>query len=144
MSRQNYYRQRWVRERAGVDAGLVLALVRRERARQPRLGVRKLRYLLAGELAAAGVELGRDRFFGLLKREDLLLRRRARTGARTTNSWHGFGVYPNLAQELELTGPHQLLVSDITYVRTVEGFMFVSLMMDAFSRAIVGYDASDT
>jgi len=53
-------------------------------------------------------------------------------------------VYPNLAQDLALTGPHQLLVSDITYVRTVEGFMFVSLLMDAFSRAIVGYDASDT
>ncbi len=43
-----------------------------------------------------------------------------------------------------MTGPHQLLVSDITYIRTLRGFMFLSLIMDAFSRAIVGYDSSDS
>ncbi|MEI8197212.1 MAG: IS3 family transposase [Phycisphaerae bacterium] len=144
MTRQNYYRQRTLRQRALVDEALVVALIGRERARLPQLGGRKLQYLLAGDLAAAGVVLGRDRFFALLKRHDLLIPRRAQSGARTTNSWHGFGVYPNLAKGLELTGPHQLLVSDITYVRTLEGFMFVSLVMDAFSRAIVGYDSSDT
>jgi putative transposase len=63
---------------------------------------------------------------------------------QTTQSWHGFGVYPNLAKDLTLTGSHQLLVSDITYIRTMEGFMFLSLVMDAFSRTIVGHDSSDS
>lgn len=144
MTRQNYYQQRVVRQRMAVDEALVVALIARERACQPRLGGRKLWHLLSADLAEAGVELGRDRFFGLLQRHDLLVPRRARAAARTTDSWHGFGVYPNLARELELSGPHQLWVSDITYVRTLGGFMFVSLVMDAFSRAIVGYDCSDS
>jgi putative transposase len=144
MTRQNYYQQRSVRQRGSVDEALVVALVSRERARQPRLGGRKLWHVLSGELQAAGVGLGRDRFFALLRRRELLIRRRERSGARTTNSWHGYGVYANLAKDLALTGPHQLLVSDITYVRTLEGFMFVSLVMDAYSRVIVGYDSSDT
>lgn len=144
MSRQNYYQQRAVRQRAQIDETLVLALVRRERCRQPQLGGRKLWHLVSGELREAGVALGRDRFFGVLKAHDLLVKPAPRATARTTNSWHGFGVYPNLVRELELSGPHQLWVSDITYVRTLEGFMFVSLVMDAYSRAIVGYDSSDS
>lgn len=144
MTRQNYYKQRWARASGSVDEGLVLALVGQERARQPRLGARKLRYLLTEELSGAGVVLGRDRFFALLKRHDLLIPRRRRSGASTTNSWHGFGVYPNLAKVMTLCGPHQLLVSDITYVRTLAGFMFVCLVMDAYSRKVVGYDCSDT
>lgn len=143
MTRQNYYKQRSVRERLSVDERLVLELIRRERARQPRLGGRKLLHVLSGDLRSASVSIGRDRFFTLLRRHDLLVRRRRR-GVRTTDSRHGFRFYPNLAQSLALTGPHQLLVSDITYIRTLEGFMYLCLVMDAFSRAIVGYDCSDS
>ena len=143
MTRQNYYKVRRVRARMGVEEGLVLSLVRQERARQPRLGARKLWHMLRGELAAAGVALGRDRFFGLLGGAGLLLPR-VRRGARTTDSRHGWRVYGNRAKELVLAGPHELLVSDITYVRTLEGFMYVCLVMDAFSRKIVGWDGSDS
>lgn len=126
-----------------MDEGLILSLVSQERARQPRLGARKLLHLVGGELTEAGVTIGRDRFLALLRREDLLIARRARM-ARTTNSWHGYGVYPNLAKDLVLTGPHQLLLSDITYIRTMQGFMYLCLVSDAFSRCIVGYDCSDS
>lgn len=143
MSRQNYYKQRSARRRESVDEQLVLELVRAERCRQPRLGARKLLVLLREELADAGVKLGRDRFFALLSRHDLLIPK-PRKSARTTDSRHRFAVYENLAGGLELTGPHQLLVSDITYIRTDEGFMYLCLVMDAFSRAIVGYDCSDS
>jgi putative transposase len=143
MTRQNYYKQRSVRERLSVDEELVLELIRRERSRQPRLGGRKLMHLLAGDLREAQVVIGRDRFFTLLRRHDLLIPRRKRI-ARTTDSRHGFAVYANLAQALTLTRPHQLLVSDITYIRTLEGFMYLCLVMDAFSRAIVGFDCSDS
>jgi len=143
MSRQNYYHQRRVRERVEVEEGLVLELVRQERSRQPRLGGRKLWWLVQGELRAAQVTLGRDRFFGVLRRHDLLIPRRGR-GCRTTQSGHGFRVYVNRAKDLELRGPHQLLVSDITYLRTREGFVYLALVMDAYSRKIVGYDCSDS
>jgi putative transposase len=143
MSRQNYYKQRSVRQRERIDEQLVLELVRAERCRQPRLGGRKLLRLIGKDLADAGVKLGRDRFFALLLRHDLLIPK-PRRSARTTNSRHRFAVYENLAADLALTAPHQLLVSDITYLRTDEGFMYLCLVMDAFSRAIVGYDCSDS
>jgi transposase InsO family protein len=141
MSRQNYYKQRRVRQRRRVDESLVVALVKRERCVQAKIGGRKLWKVIKPELVDAEVSMGRDRFFKLLGRHDLLIRSKKRS-AKTTNSWHGFGVYPNLAKTMKLTGAHQLLVSDITYIRTRGGFMFLSLVMDSFSRAIVGYNTS--
>lgn len=126
-----------------VDESLALALIRRERSLQPRLGARKLLVLVGKELASAGVSLGRDRFLALLSQHNLLIQR-PRRGVRTTYSRHGLRVYGNLARDMILTAPHQLWVSDITYIRTEEGFMFLSLVMDSFSRAIVGYDCSDS
>lgn len=143
ISRQSYYQRRRVRQRASVDERLVLELVRRERACQPRLGGRKLLHRVGAQLRLAGVSIGRDRFFALLKQHDLLVPPRRR-GACTTDSRHRFAVYPNLAKDLSLTAPHQLLAADLTYLRTREGFMYLCLVMDAFSRAIVGYDSSDS
>lgn len=143
MTRQNYYKGRVARQRQSVDEALILELVRRERALQPQLGARKLLGLLGPELKEAGVELGRDRFFALLARHKLLVPRVGR-GVRTTWSGHGYGVYVNLLKGLSLTGPDQAWVSDITYIRTSQGFMYLSLVMDAFSRTIVGYDCSDS
>lgn len=143
MSRQNYYKQRRVRQRRQVDEQLVVSLVCQERAVQPRLGGRKLLHVLQAELSSAGVSVGRDRFFEILRGNELLIERRVRT-ARTTWSSHGLRTYVNLLKDLDLTGPHQALVSDITYLRTDEGFLYLCLVMDAFSRAIVGFDCSDT
>jgi putative transposase len=142
MSRQNYYKKRKIRRKREVDEEFILSLIRRERAVQPQLGVRKLYHMLRGEILSAGVCIGRDRLFGLLFRHGLLINRR-RMYCRTTNSRHGFKVYRNLLRQAVLTGPCQAFVSDITYIRTDEGFMYLSLVMDAYSRAIVGYDCSD-
>jgi putative transposase len=141
MSRQNYYRQRRLRRRRQVDESLLVELVNRERCVQPRIGGRKLWITLRAELTDAGVALGRDRFFKLLGRRGLLIKPQRRS-AKTTDSWHGFKVYPNLAGQMELTCAHQLLVADITYIRTSRGFVFLSLVMDGYSRAIVGYNTS--
>lgn len=143
MTRQNYYKKRSQRKQQAVDERLVLELVRRERCRQPHLGARKLLHLLTPELQCAGVSLGRDRLFLLLKDHDLLVQRKRRS-VRTTDSRHGFAVYPNRAKDVSVTGPHQLLVCDITYLRTLDGFMYLALVMDSFSRAIVGYDCSNS
>jgi transposase InsO family protein len=132
-----------VRRRQEIDEELVVSLVRAERQLQPRLGGRKLLRLIGPELARAGVEMGRDRFFEVLRGRDLLVPRKVRR-ARTTWSGHGLPVYENLVKDVVVTGPHQVLVSDITYIRTDEGFLYLCVVMDAYSRAIVGFDCSDT
>jgi len=138
MSRQNFYKTRKVRERAHVDEGLVRRLVEAERAEQPRLGGLKLHSMLRETLVNEGIVLGRDRFFEVLRRQGLLLEPLPKA-PRTTNSAHSLPVFTNLLNDLELSGPNQVLVSDITYIRTCEDFAYLSLITDKFSRKIVGY-----
>jgi transposase InsO family protein len=143
MTRQNYYKKRNKRRHQLLDEGFILELVRQERAVQPALGGRKLFHLLRDEFHSAGVFIGRDRFFALLGRYELLIEKRP-ARPRTTNSKHSFRVYGNLLKDITLTAPNQAFVSDITYIRTDEGFMYLALVMDAYSRTIVGYDCSDS
>lgn len=142
MTCQNYYKQRSRHHRRGIDESFVLELVRSERSVQPSLGGRKLFHMLRSDFASAGIMIGRDRFFALLGRYKLLINRRL-FRPRTTNSNHRFRVYANLLKDSVLTSPNQAMVSDITYIRTDEGFMYLALVMDAYSRAITGYDCSD-
>lgn len=143
MSRQNYYKSRKYRQRKQIDESFILELVRNERALQPKLGCRKLIELIRPELSKAGVKIGRDLFFELMAIQELLIKRRKRS-VTTTNSRHRFKIYGNLLKAFEKTGVHQVLVSDITYIRTDDGFVYLSLVMDAYSRKIVGYDCSDS
>jgi putative transposase len=143
MSRQNFYRSRRRRERKKVDELLVKRLVEEERAVQPRLGGLKLHRLLRAEMESAGVRLGRDRFFGVLRRQELLLEPLPK-GPRTTNSRHRLPVFTNLIKEVEPTEPNQVWVSDITYLRTHEEFVYLSLITDQYSRKVVGYHLGRT
>ena len=106
MSRQNYYRGHRQRQRRKVDAALVEQLVRTERAVQPRLGGRKLHYLCGPHLEAAGVQIGRDRFFAVLAEKSLLLEPLPRK-PRTTDSRHVLPVFANQVKDLALTAPNQ-------------------------------------
>lgn len=117
MSRQNYYAARRLRQRREVDEQLVVELVKQERRLQPRLGGRKLLYLLRDEFAEAGVTIGRDRFFEVLAENNLLVPRKP-SKARTTNSRHSLPAFHNLLAEATLTAPNEAWVSDITYIRT--------------------------
>lgn len=143
MSRQNYYKARRFRQRQQVDEDLVIELVKQERRLQPRLGARKLLFLLQSVLDEARVSIGRDRFFGLLARHDLLVARKP-SWPKTTNSRHSLPVFLNLIKELKLTGPNQAWASDVTYIRTEEGFVFASLITDMYSRKVVGFHVGDT
>lgn len=143
MSRQNYYALRHERRRQAVDADLVLRLVRRERQTQPRLGGRKLVSLLGEELRHQGAEIGRDRFFGVLRGHGLLVEPKP-ARPRTTNSRHSLPVFRNLVAQFTPTAPNQAWASDITYVRTEEGFLYAALITDMFSRKIVGSFIGDT
>lgn len=143
MRRQNYYRRKDRRTRREVDADLIEELAKAERAVQPRLGGKKLYRVLKPKLEDAGVRIGRDRFFEVLGERGLLLDPLPKA-PRTTNSRHSLPVFRNLLAGMELTGPNQAWVSDITYIRTDEGFLYLSLITDAWSRKIVGYHAGDT
>ncbi len=144
MTPQNYYARRRVRRRREVDLGLAFALVRAEREQQPRLGVRKLYHLIAPELKAAGVKLGRDRLFRELGRAGWLVARKPSEWPRTTQVDPNLPVFKNLIRRLTATGPNQVWVADITYIRTEQAFLYLGLITDRWSRKIVGYHLGET
>lgn len=144
MSAQNYYARRRQRRRREVEAGLVLELVQAQRREQPRLGGRKLYYLIRPELRAAGVKLGRDRFFAELGRLDLLVEKKRSCWPKTTNHDPNLPVFRNLIRRRKLNGPHQVWVADITYIRSRESFLYLSLITDLWSRKIVGWHLGQT
>lgn len=107
----------------------------------PRIGTRKLHYILTEELKQEKIKLGRDKMFEILGKNGLLIKKRKRY-VQTTNSKHWLKKYPNLIKGLEIERPEKLWVSDITYIRTEEGFCYLTMITDAYSRKIVGYNTS--
>lgn len=144
MTPQNYYARRSVRCRQEVDVGLALALVKAQREQQPRLGVRKLYHLIAPELKAAGVKLGRDRLFKELGKVGWLVAPKRSQWPKTTQVDPRLPVFKNLIKRLAPSGPNQVWVADITYIRTQQAFMYLGLITDRWSRKIVGYHLGET
>jgi len=143
MSRANYYKGHTRRQKQALDAEPILEMVQQERQVQPRLGTRKLQVVLESELAAAGVQIGRDRLFDLLREHGLLVPP-IKGAPQTTNSRHSLPIFRNEAKAVQTTASNQVWVADITYLRTDEGWLYLSLIMDRHSRKIVGYHAGDS
>lgn len=122
-----------------LQEAIVIRHVQELRQQMPRIGTRKLQYLLAPLLQQHGITLGRDKLFDILAEYRLLVRRRKRKKMFTTDSNHPFKKYPNLIKGMEITGPGRLWVSDITYIRLKESYCYLSLITDAYSRRIMGY-----
>jgi transposase InsO family protein len=120
---------------------LIIEQVKRIRLDMPRIGCIKLHYLLKEDLADHNISIGRDGLFRLLKEHDMLVKRK-RKYAITTDSNHRFRKWPDLTHSLVISAPGQLWVSDITYLRTVSGFNYLSLITDAYSHLITGYHLS--
>lgn len=142
-SRQAYYKERKARRREAVDSEGIVAEVRAVRKIHRRMGGRKLLREMGGALRAKGIGIGRDRFFAVLRAKGLLIKRWHR-GPRMTESRHGLRVYPNRIRRIVPSVPDQVWVSDMTYLATDEGFVYLSLITDAYSRKIVGYHAGDS
>lgn len=140
-SRQAYYKQRNASYRKVLMESIILDQVRMIRRSQPRIGTRKLYFKIKPVLIEMGYDFGRDQLFELLRKENMLIRRR-RKYVKTTDSRHRFTKYANLIRELGINRPNQVYVADITYIRTIEGFCYLSLLTDAGSRKIVGYNLS--
>ena len=120
----------------------VKKLVQQTRMDMPRLGTRKLYYLLKSNFESAGVKIGRDGLFTCLKRAQLLIKPK-RNYTKTTHSKHWMKKHPNLYSNAECAYPEQFFVSDITYVKSSERTHYLSLVTDAFSRKIMGHYLSD-
>ena len=94
---------------------------------------------IAVELRKQGRVVNRKRVLRLMRRDNLLCLRKRPFVPVTTQSKHGWKVVPNLARQMELTGIDQLWVADITYVRMREEFAYLAIVLDAFSRRVIGW-----
>lgn len=133
-SAQAYYQYLKATERRSFCREELVQQVLAYRREQPRIGTRKLFSLLQPDM-------GRDAFFGLLRESGLLVRQKRRY-ARTTFSYHRFRKYADLVKGIVIERADQLWVSDITYIRIGEGFAYLSLVTDAYSRKVIGFSLS--
>ena len=143
VTRQAYYESMEHFQKTSIAHMIVLTMIKDTRDDMPLLGTRRAYFLLKPEFIKHGIKMGRDQLFDLLRFHGLLIRRRKRM-VQTTNSNHWLKRYPNLIKQMCITDPEQLWVSDITYIRTLQGFSYLSLITDAYSRKIVGYSLHDT
>ena len=112
------------------------------RRKMPRLGTRKLYYLLQKDFKIAGIKIGRDAFFNYLRSERMLIKP-VKSYTKTTHSKHWLKKHPNLMKEVRAKRPEEYFISDITYVKSRERTHYLSLVSDSYSRKIMGYKLSD-
>lgn len=143
MSRQAYY-QRGEKDFARLALeGFILEYVQTIRVKAPKIGCYKL-FVMCETYFKDIWDMGRDAFYALLRRHGKMLRRKCRHHCHTTDSNHGYPVYPNLTEGLVPTAINQLWVSDITYIWTLKGFNFLSVVTDAYSHEIIGHCLAPT
>ncbi|MEM7175938.1 MAG: IS3 family transposase [Chlamydiota bacterium] len=142
-TRQAYYARSWREEKQRFVDSIVVNLVKEERKVARRVGGKRLHMILKSTLDAHGIQMGRDQFFEVLRAHGLLVKRRRRR-QRTTFSRHTFRKYPNLTKDLVIDRAEQLWVSDITYIRVDQGFCYLILITDAYSRKVLGFEFSKT
>jgi putative transposase len=140
IDRQVYYRK--IRRKASkqTKAKEVISMVDDIRKTMPRIGTRKLYYLLSDKLQL--MKIGRDKFFDILRANHLLIQPK-RCYHVTTNSHHHFRKHQNRILDLEINRPEQVWVSDITYIGKRDNPCYLSLITDAYSKRIMGYYVAD-
>ncbi len=143
ITRQAYYQHHWRRESNDLEYGLILQEIEQIRSLHKSMGVRKLYEKLDDFLRDHNIKIGRDALFELLSRHGLLVRKRKKR-ISTTMSYHRFHKWPNLIKDFVPDKPNQLYVSDITYWKIRNGYVYISLITDAFSHKIVGYNVAET
>lgn len=143
-SRQGLYKAQQHQEQQCFAEELIVQQVHKVREHQPRIGGRRLHYMLQTFMQEHQLKVGRDSLFKLLFDYGLLVRRRKRSKPITTHSFHRYKKYKNLIKEFIPVSSNQLWVSDITYITLKNGFAYLSLITDAYSRKIVGFYLSKT
>lgn len=134
VSRAGYYRY-WACSQPREEETAVRDLVQRAALANRRYGYRRVTQQLRRE----GVVVNHKRVLRLMRQDNLLVLRTRPFVPVTTNSRHNWCVRSNLARGLVLTGLDQLWVADITYVRLLEEFAFLAVVLDAYSRRVIGW-----
>lgn len=146
ISRQAHYKRVACERRRNEQHAILVAMVTDERRHQPRIGTRKLHHMLHEPMQRKGIKIGRDAMFDVLRNASMLVRP-LRAYHRTTNSRHFYRRHPNLLKDgpakVIPTGCEQVWVADVTYLRTREQMVYVSLITDAYSRKIMGWHVHD-
>ncbi|HEY0175212.1 MAG TPA: IS3 family transposase [Pedobacter sp.] len=141
-TRHAYYNHLWHLEHTVLIQDIVLqeiALIRKE---LPALGTRKLHFKLKAPLLEHQISVGKDYLFDLLSSQGMLIKKRRRRST-TTNSNHWMKKYDNLIAEIEINRPEQVWVSDITYLRRNNHFVYLSLITDVYSHQVMGYQVQN-
>jgi putative transposase len=142
VSRQAVYQFEQRKAQRQKELSQIQPLIRDVRMKMPRLGTRKLYYLLKNDFDSLQIKIGRDGLFDYLRSENLLIKPK-KNYTKTTQSKHWLHKHPNLLQGFTPERAEQVFVSDITYVKIRERTHYLSLVTDAFSRKIMGYQVSD-
>ena len=138
VSRQAIYQAQIRVEKRVIELAKIRPLVQTIRMEMPRIGTRKLYYLLKEELVDLNIKIGRDALFAYLRSENMLVKPK-KNYIKTTNSKHWLRKHPNLMKEVNIERAEEFFVSDITYVKSRERTHYLSLVTDAYSRKIMGY-----
>ena len=134
VSRAGYYRHWQASAPREEEAGL-RDVVQRLALANRHYGHRRIAALLRRE----GWPVNKKRVLRLMREDNLLCLRKRTFVPPTTDSRHGWPIYPNLARQLRPTAINQLWVADITYVRLAEEFAYLAVVLDAFSRRVIGW-----
>lgn len=140
IDRQVYYRKIKRTSSRQLIASEVISLVLKIRNTMPRIGAKKLYYLLRSQLNQ--LKIGRDKFIDILRANHLLITPK-RSYHITTNSHHRFRKHQNQILDLKISRPEQVWVSDITYIGKRENPCYLSLITDAYSKRIMGFNVTD-
>jgi putative transposase len=138
VSRAGYYHH-WRASKPRQEETFVRDAIQRIALSDRHLGYRRITETLGRE----GLVVNHKRVLRLMRKDNLLALRRRPFVPVTTNSRHNWHIVPNLARGLELTGVDQLWVADITYIRLREAFVYLAIVLDAFSRRVVGWALED-
>lgn len=143
ITRQAYYQHFWQQEASGIEETLVLQEVINLRKDHRVMGGRKLYEKLSPFMLDHQIKMGRDALFNLLAGNGLLVKKRRRRHV-TTWSGHRFNKWPNIIRGIKVERINQLWVSDITYWKVNQEYLYISLITDAYSHKVVGYHLADT
>jgi putative transposase len=138
-SRAGYYRSQEPMAASSQEDLKLRDAMHRVALEWPAYGSRRM----SRELRKRGMKVNRKRLQRLM-REDNLLCVAKRKFVVTTDSAHPLPVYPNLPPRMNVTGINQLWIADITYIRLEEEFVYLAVILDAFSRRVIGWSLDDT
>lgn len=138
ISRQAYYKSchKNIENKDNEKKAIELAL--EIRIKHPRLSLKKIHYLISHKIKFFGIKMGRDKFINLMVNSGYSVPRKRRYKHKSIEETKKI-YHPNLIKHLEIKAADQVWVNDITYIKTSQGFLYLSLVTDVYTRYIIGY-----